>query len=101
MLANSNWLSTTSRNVANSNTTGALQGLSGQQLVRPPSSRQSRLRRPRNLGFVVAEESTVDLAAELTSMAEAQSSYEADSKVFQTGADILDIPNNLKASVIE
>jgi flagellar hook protein FlgE len=43
------------------------------------------------------EQSTVDLATELTSMVEAQSSYEANSKVFQTGADILDILNNLKS----
>ena len=43
------------------------------------------------------ENSTVDLATELTSMVEAQSSYEANSKVFQTGSDILDILNNLKA----
>jgi flagellar hook protein FlgE len=43
------------------------------------------------------EQSTVDLATELTSMVEAQSSYEANSKVFQTGSDILLILNNLKA----
>jgi flagellar hook protein FlgE len=43
------------------------------------------------------EESTVDLATELTSMVEAQSAYQANSKVFQTGADILDILNNLKS----
>ena len=43
------------------------------------------------------EQSTVDLATELTSMIEAQSSYQANSKVFQTGADILDILNNLKS----
>src|ERR1700677_695670 len=44
------------------------------------------------------EQSTVDLATELTSMVEAQSSYEANSKVFQTGSDILIILNNLKSS---
>jgi flagellar hook protein FlgE len=43
------------------------------------------------------EESTVDLATELTQMIQAQSSYQANSKVFQTGADILDILNNLKS----
>jgi flagellar hook protein FlgE len=43
------------------------------------------------------EDSTVDLASELTTMIEAQSSYQANSKVFQTGADLLDILNNLKA----
>ena len=30
-------------------------------------------------------------------MVEAQSSYEANSKVFQTGADILRVLNNLKS----
>jgi flagellar hook protein FlgE len=43
------------------------------------------------------ESSTVDLATELTQMIEAQSAYEANSKVFQTGANILDVLNNLKA----
>ena len=43
------------------------------------------------------EQSTVDLATELTSMVEAQASYQANSKVFQTGSDILSILNNLKA----
>ncbi len=42
------------------------------------------------------ESSTVDLATELTNMIQAQSAYEANSKVFQTGADILDILNGLK-----
>jgi flagellar hook protein FlgE len=43
------------------------------------------------------ESSTVDLATELTNMIEAQSAYEANSKVFQTGANILDVLNGLKA----
>jgi flagellar hook protein FlgE len=42
------------------------------------------------------ENSTVDLATELTEMIQAQSAYEANSKVFQTGADILDVLNGLK-----
>jgi flagellar hook protein FlgE len=42
------------------------------------------------------ENSTVDLATELTDMIQAQSAYEANSKVFQTGADILDVLNGLK-----
>ena len=42
------------------------------------------------------ESSTVDLATELTEMIQAQSAYEANSKVFQTGANILDILNGLK-----
>ncbi len=43
------------------------------------------------------ESSTVDLATELTNMIEAQSAYQANSKVFQTGANLLDILNNLKS----
>lgn len=43
------------------------------------------------------ENSTVDLATELTNMIEAQSAYQANSKVFQTGANLLDILNNLKS----
>ena len=43
------------------------------------------------------ESSTVDLATELTNMIQAQSAYEANSKVFQTGANILDVLNNLKS----
>ncbi|HLW91670.1 MAG TPA: flagellar hook protein FlgE [Roseiarcus sp.] len=43
------------------------------------------------------EGSTVDLATELTQMIQAQSAYEANSKVFQTGANILDVLNNLKS----
>jgi flagellar hook protein FlgE len=52
------------------------------------------------LGTVVSsslENSTVDLATELTNMIEAQSAYQANSKVFQTGANLLDILNGLKA----
>jgi len=43
------------------------------------------------------ENSTVDLATELTNMVQAQSSYEANSKVFQTGTNIFDVLNNLKS----
>lgn len=43
------------------------------------------------------ESSTVDLATELTNMIEAQSAYQANSKVFQTGANILDVLNSLKS----
>lgn len=42
------------------------------------------------------EESNVDIAEELTDMIEAQRSYTANSKVFQTGADLMDILVNLK-----
>ncbi|MFU0505466.1 flagellar hook protein FlgE [Pseudaminobacter sp. NGMCC 1.201702] len=50
-------------------------------------------------GKVVAgalESSNVDIAQELTDMIESQRSYTANSKVFQTGADLMDILVNLK-----
>lgn len=42
------------------------------------------------------ESSNVDVAEELTSMIESQRSYTANSKVFQTGADLMDVLVNLK-----
>lgn len=42
------------------------------------------------------EDSNVDLANELTAMIESQRGYTANSKVFQTGADLLDVLVNLK-----
>jgi flagellar hook protein FlgE len=42
------------------------------------------------------ESSNVDLAGELTEMIEAQRSYTANSKVFQTGSDIMDVLVNLQ-----
>lgn len=42
------------------------------------------------------ESSTVDLATELTSMIDSQRSYTANSKVFQTGSELMDVLVNLK-----
>jgi flagellar hook protein FlgE len=42
------------------------------------------------------EQSNVDLANELTAMIEAQRSFTANSKTFQTGADLLEVLVNLK-----
>ena len=42
------------------------------------------------------ENSNVDIANELTSMIEAQRNYTANSKVFQTASDLLDVLVNLK-----
>jgi flagellar hook protein FlgE len=42
------------------------------------------------------EGSTVDLATELTEMIESERHYSVNSKVFQTGADLLDVLVNLK-----
>lgn len=42
------------------------------------------------------EQSTVDLASELVKMIESEKHYTVNSKVFQTGADLLDVIVNLK-----
>jgi len=42
------------------------------------------------------EQSNVDLATELTTMIESERNYSANSKVFQTGADLMDVLVNLK-----
>ena len=42
------------------------------------------------------EASNVDIGTELTSMIEAQTAYTANSKVFQTGSELLDVLMNLK-----
>ncbi len=52
-----------------------------------------------NFGAIVSgakEQSTVDLASELTAMIEAQRGYTANSKSFMTGAELMDIAVNLK-----
>jgi len=52
-----------------------------------------------DLGNVVSgalENSNVDIAEELTNMIEAQRTYTANSKVFQTGSDLMDVLVNLK-----
>jgi flagellar hook protein FlgE len=51
------------------------------------------------LGTVEAaslEQSTVDLASELTAMIESERNYTANSKVFQTGSELMDVVVNLK-----
>ncbi|CAN5118749.1 flagellar hook protein FlgE [soil metagenome] len=51
------------------------------------------------LGAIVSsalEQSTVDMATELTAMIDAQRGYTANSKVFQTGAELMDVLVNLK-----
>ncbi len=72
-------------------TTYTLSSDSGDLLVGLPASG--------GLGSVVSgalEASTVDLATELTTMIESQRNYTANSKVFQTGSDLLDVVVNLK-----
>ena len=51
------------------------------------------------LGSIVSgaiENSNVDIAEELTAMIESQRNYTANSKVFQTGSDLMDVLVNLK-----
>ena len=51
------------------------------------------------LGDIIAgslESSNVDIAEELTNMIESQRNYTANSKVFQTGSDLMDVLINLK-----
>lgn len=43
------------------------------------------------------EQSTVDIASELTAMIEAQRNYTANSRVFQAGADLADVAVNLRS----
>lgn len=52
------------------------------------------------LGTIAAnslEQSTVDIATQLTNMISAQRSYEANTKVLQTSSDLLQLINNIKA----
>lgn len=52
-----------------------------------------------NRGSMIAgalESSNVDLAEELTTMIQSQRSYTANSKVFQTGSDLMDVLVNLR-----
>ncbi len=49
-----------------------------------------------NINSGAIEASNVDIGEELTSMIEAQRSYTANSKVFQTGSELMDILVNLK-----
>lgn len=51
------------------------------------------------LGLLISgalEDSNVDIASELTEMIEAQRNYTANSKVFQTGSELMDVLINLK-----
>jgi flagellar hook protein FlgE len=51
------------------------------------------------LGTIISgalEDSNVDIAEELTSMIESQRNYTANSKVFQTGSELMEVLVNLK-----
>lgn len=78
-----------------------LRGLSGNVFVPTEGSGDIRVGVPGAGGFgTIAggalEQSNVDMASELVSMIEAQRAYQANSKVFQTGAELLDVLISLK-----
>lgn len=75
--------------------------VSGNVFLSSAESGDVRLGFPQSdgLGKVMSgtlEESNADIAQELTDMIEAQRSYTANSKVFQTGSELMDVLVNLK-----
>jgi flagellar hook protein FlgE len=77
-----------------------LSELSGNAYAISPKSGDMHLGNPGSAGIgTIAskelEQSTVDVAAELTKMIQSQRDYTANSKVFQTGANIVDVVLNL------
>ena len=75
-----------------------LTGMCSRPIASPATSRWASLKSA-NFGSVLSntlEQSNVDLATELTSMIDSQRSYTANSKVFQTGAELMDVLINLK-----
>lgn len=78
-----------------------LTSLAGNVYVESPESGRInvKLANEEGRGSIVAgalENSNVDIAEELTNMIAAQRSYTANSKVFQTGSDLMDVLVNLK-----
>jgi flagellar hook protein FlgE len=78
-----------------------MQPLAGNVFVPTQNSGQMQIGFPGESGFGTMisgalEQSTVDLASELTTMIEAERNYTANSKVFQTGAELMDVLVNLK-----
>lgn len=78
-----------------------LRPLAGNVFVPTADSGEIQIGFPAENGFGTMvsgalEQSTVDLASELTTMIEAERNYTANSKVFQTGAELMDVLVNLK-----
>lgn len=78
-----------------------LQALSGNVYSTTSKSGDAHVGFPQDAGFGsvnsgVLEQSTADIASEFTDMIDAQRGYTANSKVFQTGADLMDVLVNLK-----
>jgi flagellar hook protein FlgE len=75
--------------------------LPGNVYTQSPDSGDIKIGFPESgqFGSVVSgalEGSNVDIAQELTNMIESQRNYTANSKIFQTGSDLLDVLVNLK-----
>lgn len=75
--------------------------LSGNVFAESNNSGDVRIGFPNESGFGkmksgAVEASNVDIATELTAMIEAQRNYTANSKVFQTGSELLEVLVNLK-----
>jgi flagellar hook protein FlgE len=78
-----------------------LQAMSGNIYAPSGQSGDPHIGFPQDAGFGsinsgVLEQSTADIASEFTDMIDAQRGYTANSKVFQTGADLMDVLVNLK-----
>lgn len=78
-----------------------LQPLAGNVFVPTSGSGEMQIGFPGESGYGIMvsgalEQSTVDLASELTTMIEAERNYTANSKVFQTGAELMEVLVNLK-----
>jgi len=78
-----------------------MQPLAGNVFVPTANSGEIQIGFPGESGFGTMvsgalEQSTVDLASELTTMIEAERNYTANSKVFQTGAELMEVLVNLK-----
>lgn len=78
-----------------------LTALSGNVFVTNSASGGLQIGFPNDPGFGTVkssqlEQSTADIATQFTEMIDAQRTYTANSKVFQTGADLMDVLVNLK-----
>jgi flagellar hook protein FlgE len=78
-----------------------LDALTGNVFATTNQSGDAHVGFPQDAGFGSVnsgqlEQSTADIASEFTDMIDAQRGYTANSKVFQTGADLMDVLVNLK-----
>ena len=79
----------------------ALNAVTGTVFAQTPDSGDIMVGNPQQGGYgaimsSAIEQSNVDIAEELTRMIQAQRGFTANSKVFQTGSDLMDVVVNLK-----